>query len=475
VSIESTILLASGTLAVLASALVIILSPNRLAAFLAGVALFLLGLLQFGWARAIDAISWSGSNYWLDLSFVCAPTVSLAWLLFSVALGRPPGAERFRGWRVYLPIQVLLSLALVAGLNWYSPVSRLVPAGDDRVVPLTLFGDILMASLFVNLMLINANLEATYLAFSNRWRRAFGPALLAMLLCAATYGAAIAVCVLTGRFSLRGIALASIPVALVSIILPYSLLRHRVVDAAVTGTTRGVHETACFFLGALTAICLFGLNQVMHLTGWTLSRTAWVFIICAAPIGLGAIAISSRFLRILDRILDPYFNASHVDREAVWTRLSHDLDGVTTPADLFRMIPEKTAEIAGSRPVTLFTSSPGDDAFAVAGSTIVPCPVERVAFEEPLARELRATRRAIHLRRRVDDLDYIPIYVENAKQIAACEATCAIPLIQKDRLIGFLLCGNADEGKHRIGGGLLLLEIVAQMVTSRLTSLERHG
>jgi len=474
VSIETTILLATGALAILAGVLVIFLSPSRLASLLTGAALFLLGLQQIGWARAIDAISWGERNYWLDLSFVCTPPVSLAWLLLSVTLGRGHGAERFHGWRVYVPIQALLSLATVAGLHWYSPVGRFVLAGGDRTVPMTFFGSLVIANLFVNIMLLTANFEATYLAFSNRWRRAFRPALLVILLCAGTYGAVIAGSVLTGRVSLREIAFASFPVALLSIVLPFSFLRRRVVEATVTGPARRIHETASFFLGAMIAVCLFGLNQLMHLTGWTLARASWVFIICAVLVGLGAVALSSRLQRLLQRLLEPYLYVSHIDMEAVWTRLSHELDGAGTREEVFQMIPAKTAEIAGILPVTLFAAQSENGEFTVAASTIVPWPAERVAIEEPLARELRAARHAIHLRGRADDLDYIPIYVENAKQIAACEAACAVPLTQKNRLIGFLLCGNPEEGTQRVAGTLLLLEIVAQMVTSRLTSLERH-
>jgi hypothetical protein len=90
-----------------------------------------------------------------------------------------------------------------------------------------------------------------------------------------------------------------------------------------------------------------------------------------------------------------------------------------------------------------------------------------------LTRELKESRHAIHLRGRADDLGLIPIYVENAKQIAACEAACAVPLSHKGALLGFLLCGDPAYGREKLAGTLLLLEVVARMVTTRLTSLER--
>ena len=37
----------------------------------------------------------------------------------------------------------------------------------------------------------------------------------------------------------------------------------------------------------------------------------------------------------------------------------------------------------------------------------------------------------------------------------------------------FLLCGDPEHGREKLAGTLLLLEVVAQMVTTRLTSIER--
>jgi hypothetical protein len=39
--------------------------------------------------------------------------------------------------------------------------------------------------------------------------------------------------------------------------------------------------------------------------------------------------------------------------------------------------------------------------------------------------------------------------------------------------MGFLLCGDPEYGREKLAGTLLLLEVVAQMVTTRLTSIER--
>src|SRR5438093_1400021 len=365
------LLVASGALALLSGAVVLLWKPNRVVSLLAAASLLLLGLQQLGWARAIDAISWGERNSWLDLSLVFALPVSLAWLLLSVVLARETEPKQTRVWRLYISFQALVSLGAVSGLHWFSALGRFVVGGDGRAVPLPSFAVLLLGNLLLNATFLSANLESTYLGLSARWRRVFRPMLAALVLLCGLWIYLAMRSILTGRLSFPDVALTSIPVTLLAAAVPVAFVRKRMAEASVTAHLKPFYETA----------------------------------------GIG--------------------------------------------------------------PVTLFMASGGASDFEVVGSTLQPVPAERVAREEPLARELRASRHAIHLRGRADDLGLIPIYVENAKQIAACEAACAVPLNERGELLGFILCGDPDRGRETLAGTLLLLEVVAQMVTTRLTSLRR--
>ena len=467
------LLVASGALALLSGAVVLLWKPNRVVSLLAAASLLLLGLQQLGWARAIDAISWGERNSWLDLSLVFALPVSLAWLLLSVVLARETEPKQTRVWRLYISFQALLSLGAVAGLHWFSALGRFVVGGDGRAVPLTSFAVLLLGNLLLNATFLSANLESTYLGLSARWRRVFRPMLAALVLLCGLWIYLAMRSILTGRLSFPDVALTSIPVALLAAAVPVAFVRKRMAEASVTAHLKPFYETASFVVGMAAIVLLFALVQIAHVTGWTVARAFWISTLCAALLGLGAVAMSRRFQGSLQRLLEPFLYTSRFDPEAVWTRLSHELDASSTRQDLCRMVPARTAEIAGIGPVTLFMASGGASDFEVVGSTLQPVPAERVAREEPLARELRASRHAIHLRGRADDLGLIPIYVENAKQIAACEAACAVPLNERGELLGFILCGDPDRGRETLAGTLLLLEVVAQMVTTRLTSLRR--
>ena len=466
-------LLTSAALALASGIAILIWRPNRVVTLLASASLLLVGLQQLGWARAIYAIPFEQRNYWLDLSLICWLPVSLAWLLLSITLARGATPDRTQGWRLYFLVQALVSIGMVAGLQWLTPLGSFIGGREAQVFPLTPFGVAVLGLLLLNISLMSANFESTYVALSARWRRAFAPAVLGFIFLLAWFTVFVASSILLGRLSMWDIVKSSIPFGILSLAMPIVLLRRRGAEATVTAHLRPFYETLSFALGIGALTLSIGLVEISRLTGWTLVRTTWISLLCATLLGVAALAISGRMQLKLRQLLEPYLYTSRFDPEVVWSRLSHELDATSTRVDLCRLIPGRAADIAGVEPVTLFLARNGTDEFTVAGSTLDPMPVERVGTDEPLANELKGSRHAIHLRGRPDDLGLIPIYVENAKQIAACEAACAVPLSHKGELLGFILCGDPEYGREKLAGTLLLLEVVAQMVTTRLTSLER--
>jgi len=170
-------LFVSATLALASGTGILIWKPNRPVTLLAGAALLLLGLQQLGWARAISAIPFPDRGYWLDLSLICWLPVSLAWLFLSITLGRDPDAKQALGWRAFVAAQAIVSIGMVAALHWFTPLERaVVGAETGEAVPVTTFGVAVLAMLLLNVSLMSANFESTYVALSARWRRAFSPA-----------------------------------------------------------------------------------------------------------------------------------------------------------------------------------------------------------------------------------------------------------------------------------------------------------
>ena len=469
-------LIVSATLALASATLILIFRPNRAVTVLTGAALVLLGLQQIGWARAVSGTSIGDRHYWLELSLIFWLPVSLAWLLLSATLARGIDPARTHGWRAFVTFEAVLATAMMLALHWYSPFDAWTvrTAGTGEDVPLTPFGIAVLAMLLLNVSLMSANFESTYVALSARWRRAFSPAVMGIIFLFAWCLVVVTTSILLRRLSLSDVAKSSIALGFLSVVMPLSLVKRRGTEAAVSAQLRPFYETLSFALGAGALLLSLGIMQTSAMTGWSVARAAWLVISGILLLGLGAIAVSGKFQLTLRRLLEPYLYTSQFDPEVVWSRLSQELDAAATHEEICRLMPGRTAAITGVASVTLFfarSAGDGTREYTIVGSTLDPAPIERVGSEEPLVRELRGSRHAIHLRGRPDDLGLIPIYVENAKQIAACEAACAIPLNHHGELLGFILCGDPEYGREKLAGTMLLLEVVAQMMTTRLTSI----
>lgn len=474
-SADVLILAISGGCAILGGSLIVLLSPRRLTTLLAGLALGLLGLQQLGLAKAIHAISWTKEDYWFDLSLVWALPVSLAWLLLSMTLARGRSTISRRGWRLYVVGQALASLAAVVLIQKVPALGQSALEQGGSAPRLRSFGLWISGSLFVNLTLLTANFEATYLALSAAGRRHFRPGLYGILLCAGIFGYMIVSAMLLRRLPIWQLAVGSIPVAGLSFLLVLSLVRHRAAEDMIVETVRPPHKTASVVLAGILSAILVLFEIVSRLTGYTLSRTAWILSLCGVVLALTVMVISNRAQRLVLHALDPYLYRLRFDEETIAVKLATHLDSARTPEELFGLIPSSAAAVAGVKPVTLFARRGPDGAYDAVGSTIEPKPVATVAPEEPLARELLRQGRSVRLRGRTDDLEYIPIYVENARQIQACEANCAVPLVWGGRLLGFLMCGLPRMGRENVLETISLLEIIARQCAARMALLLDRG
>ncbi|HEX7078166.1 MAG TPA: hypothetical protein VF363_07085 [Candidatus Eisenbacteria bacterium] len=471
---EVLLLVAGGLAAVLAGTLVLILSPGRLVSFLAAAALALLGVLQFGLARAVWELTEWSRTVWFALALALAIPVTALWLLLALFVGRRGGARGFGLWGPYLMLQTILGLGALAAAVFRRDIdvpqlSRIAPAfplhGDDRAI---------LYVVLLNLGLVAAQFEATHLSLPRRYRHAFRPALAGVLIAIGFFGYVISTGLLAGSFAIGDIALGSIPVMTVSLLLPLSFIRGRVGEARAMRNRHPVSATTSILIAGGF---LFGTSALLWLThelGLSLGRGLFVLTIAGLLFAVFALAISNRIRRRFQRMLDPLW----ADPRAAGSRLAagalSPLEKARSLRELCDMIPANAREVAGLDPVTLFLARTDPIAFRSVASTLEPGPCVSVLETEPLAVELRRARRPIYLRGRTDDLEYVSIYVENGEQIAACEAACAIPLAGEEDLVGFLLCG-ADRKRGMVTReALVLLHAASRRYAAHLERLIRQ-
>ena len=470
-TLDVLILITGGILAFIGAGMVVLLAPARYPSLLAAIALGSLGLLQFGWARAV--FPGPGAGTWFELSLVFALSVSLCWVLLSRTLGMGPYPASLGPWRFYVAAMALLTVGVLVWITLGRSGEIPISGAGGSVFPLDTPAIVMLVAILINLVLLTSSFETTYLALPRGPQRSFRPGLLGILLVAG-YSAYVALSsLLSGHVTTGDLSLGAVPVAAVSLLLPISLIGGDLGEARVGREKRPLTKTFSLSIAGGFLLAASGLLWITHATGWSVARGLWLLSSSGAAVGIAALAVSNRLQRRVQRLIDPYLYRREVDYRALSERLEQTVNDAQTIGELCRLIPENARDFVGADPVTLFLLERRDGKFEVAGSTLEPRPTVSIKADDPLAAELRRAQHAIRLRGRPDDLEYIPIYVENAPQILACAAVCVAPLMRGEELFGFLLCGERGSGAQARRHLLPLLDLATHCYTAQFGLLAR--
>ena len=472
-SLDVILLISGGLVALIAGGIVTFLSPGRIVSLLAGTALALLGLVQFGFARAVYESEVVARAYWFENSLALGLGVSAVWVFLSVALGRGRGIAGLGAWRLYLMAQAALSL----GAIWLVATGSAAPAPvivDPNSFPVRPMARWILTGILLNLVIVAANFEATHLSLPRRHRRAFRPGLFGVILNAGFYTYLIGASLISGTVSIPDLSIGAVPITLLSLLLSLSLVRGHVAQAPIARDRPPFTGTTSLLLAVGFLVGTTALLAVTRAAGLSLGRALWLLAGTGVVLGLVAFTISNRLRRRLQHLVDPVWYDPRVTRRALAARVVAPLEEAATVEMLARLIPSNARELAGVEPVTLFLVHEASGSFRSETSTLSPEPRVAVGWREPLAVELRRARRPIRLRGRADDLEYVSIYVENGEQIEACAAACAIPLFGEEDLIGFLLCGAAGDASRVRREALALLHLASRRYAAHLERLGRR-
>lgn len=470
-TLEVALLLASGLIAVAMGGLTLTAGPGRVISVLGGGALTLLGLLQLGFARALSAFEWGGRNTWLELCLVFSLPVSVSWVLLSASLSRTHDLGRLRGWRAYVLGQVALCIAAVI-LMIATPLVGETPAGRPSTdVYLLPAGLAIVALTLANIVVLTANFESTYLALPRRLRHRLAPAVAGIVLWAGYSAYLLGRSLWHHSMSASDLGLSGIPVTILAVLFTTAMIRGRVAEITLPEPRKPIYRTTSIVLPALTLAAVYGVLRLAEVTGWSTARAGFTLMTAGVALGFAALLVSNRLQRRAWGVLQPYIYRSRIRHADIWTELHRELEEAHTVEELKKIVPPCVRGLTGLQPVTLFLPEAPGRSFVCVASTLDPPPIERVRADDPLARELRRARRPLFLGGRADDLEYIPIYVENGAQLRACDAATAVPLLADGELLGFLLCGGPVDPDETGVEKLPLLEFLAHGLAPRLEIL----
>jgi hypothetical protein len=452
-----------------------VLAPGRLPALLAGTALALTGILHVGFARVVLDVPWGGAVPWFRTTLALALPVTLLWVLASATLGRPRAAALTGRWRLYLLLQ---SLAAAASAIWLL-LPAMAPPGDTLstaprgIVPLDAAARVALGLVVLNIAVYTVRFEASYVSLPRRHRRAFRPALGAIVIASAFYAAFAANGIWSERAVLRDLALGAGPVAVMALFVPLSYVRGRVGEARLASSSHPVTATTSFFLAAAFLAGAGALLWTMRAWGVSFGRGLGLVAIGAVILGVAALAISNRARRRTERALAPLWQDWRGAYRMLAARAASEIDTGSRSERASRIAPH-AASLARLSPVTLFLLDEERSGYRPVSTTLDTIPEARVGVRDPLAIELRRARRPIRLLGSAHDLEYVSIYVENRAVLAACRARFAIPLIGEEEMVGFLLCGPHSAPRGVVRDSLRILHFISRHYAAAVEPTPRN-
>ena len=461
------LLTVAGIVAILAGGMVVLVAPGRFVSLIVGCALALLGILQLGYARATLGAAWGDDALWLRYALALALPATGLWVLAAAALGRSRLEGLARWWRLYLLLQGAASVAVVAWL--LAPLGAVTPHARG-VLPLDVPSRAALFLALSNVVAYSVRFEVVYVSFPRRHRRAFRPAVAGILIGAIFSAMAIASSLLSGHVELSDLAFGAGPVILVALLVPISFVRGRVGEARIPASHHPVAATTSFLLGAAFVGGTAVLFWMTHVLGVPLNRGLWLLAVGGLILGAGAVVVSNRARRRVERAFEPLWQDWRREERRAAARAASRLDACGTFDDFVRELPANASALALVDPIALFVADAKGAPYRCMAATR-PMPAELlVGANDPLASELRVARRPIRLQGRVDDLEYVSIYVENRRAIVACDARFAVPLSGEEGMIGFMLCGPRADGRKGLRRSARLLHFAARRYAA---SLER--
>ncbi|HET9951493.1 MAG TPA: hypothetical protein VFS09_06820 [Candidatus Eisenbacteria bacterium] len=468
------LLVLAGVLALFAGGLTVLFAPGRFPSLLVGGGLALLGIVQIGFARVTLDVPWGGGEIWFRYTLALALPATLLWVLAAVTLGRPRASQVSAPWRLYLLAQAGASSACIAWLV-LGPQPAVAPGGGVDLDPPA---RVLLGLVLLNTVVYVVKFEAAYFSFARRHRRAFRPALFGIVVCAIFYTAMASRGLLSAHASVSHLAYGAGPVALLALLAPVSFIRGRVGDARLAPSHHPVTATTSFLLAAAFLAGTATLLWMTHFMGVSLVRGLWLLATGGSIFALTALVVSNRARRRVERALAPLWHDWGGAYRVAANRAAAPLESCGSLGELFEAIPANAVEIADVDPVTLFVARAGETSIECVASSMDSRPDVRVASRDPLAVELRRARRPIRLHGRVDDLEYVSIYVENREALHACRARFAVPLMGEEGMVGFLLCGARRGGRKRLREAMRLLHFAARRYAALIekqSSRQRPG
>ncbi len=409
---------------------------------------------------------------WVYLLTALGVPVLLSGYLLTLVLGRGSPADAVKnsgvtlGGLLAVGILSLLFLrhdAFLLGYEWKAG------SGSLLLGPL---GKGYLSFLLVGAVFVGYNLESTYRLAGGIERERLRPVTLGLFGVLGFLTYVLTTGLLYSAIDLDNLVALVVPLIVGSLLTGYGFLRGTLVDTAVPVSRSVVYSSFTAFAAALYVLAMGLAAQVATLTRWSPGQVVTVSFVFLVIVTAIVFLFSNQFQRRARRFIDRNFYVNRYDFRAQWYRVTRTLEPSQQTEGVLDAAHRMLREVFLADGVTIALRERGGRSCRPRVGKGTGDPAAVLTEHSPLCRKLIDGRRALLLDRQKDDLEYIPIYVENLEWLDHTASHLVAPLLVGPDLIGVLGLERKHPDDRFSYEDVDLLDCMAAQVAAVLRSVQ---
>jgi len=398
--------------------------------------------LQVGTLFLLRADSALEARRWSSYIAGCSALASWLWLTLSVVLARPDPWEQIKRAAAYLTLALAGCVAMFYATGTPYVVREVIGRSGDAMIVLGTFGKIYLMYLVVVMIAVVMNLERMLRTAPATAQRRLRPMFVAFLIGILADLLVVSGGLLYGGLRVAWLVASAVPLFLSGAVTALALARRRLSDMSVPVARPVIYYSSV----SLTLAGGFLLTMAVLSKLLPMLNDAWRQIVSLAfyvLVGGGGVLLllSPRANRTIKRFIDRNFYANRYDYRREWERVSGAITPTARPEDLCRQIETLVCSVFDAERVAIYLLDarevPGEGVRfrRLHGPATLP---EWVHASNPLVVHLEASRAPARLDELAQDLDLLPVVVENRELIQALNAAVCAPLRVGPLVVGLL-------------------------------------
>ncbi len=435
--IQVSVVTASALLAAMIGLFATLRRGQFLTTLLFSSAFLAMAAFQAGTLGILHADSPAAARIWATYLAGVSALASWLWLALSVVLSRPDPWQQIKNAGAYLSLALLGCVAMALATGTPHVVREVTGRGGDAVIVLGPMGKIYLMYLVVVMVAVVMNLERMLRTAPATAQRRLRPMFVAFLIGVLSELLVVSGGLLFGGLRVAWLVASAAPMFLAGTVTALALARQRLSDMSVPVARPVIYySSVSLTLAGLFLLTMAVLSKVLPVLTPEWKRTvSLAFYLLVGGGGL-LLMLSPRANRAIKRFIDRNFYANRYDYRREWERVSSAITPTARPEDLCRQIEALVCSMFDTERIAIYLKDERGGGFRKVHGPAGLLPV--VGSENPLVLELDRLRAPVHFREVAQDLDLLPIAVENRELIQALRAAVCAPLTVGQLLVGLL-------------------------------------